>query len=724
MTGRRPGDPPTHLVQFYEDDEALLRPLARFAGGGLGAGDSFLAIATKEHLDELERRLSANGLDVAAAQASGRFQRFDAAATLGAILREGRPDRERFAEVVGGALRKVAARGAPVRAFGEMVALLWAEARAEAAAELEALWNDLVAELPCTGLCAYPLAGFAGASREALRRICAAHSEVVLAEDGDVPLGPAGRAVTLDRLEERTRALESALERSREVAESRSRLAAIVEGSGDAIIGKTLEGVVTSWNSAAERIFGYRAEEMIGQPTARLIPADRPDDVSAILGAIRRGERVDHYETERIRKDGTRIQVSLSVSPIRDASGGVTGAAKIVRDVTARRALEAQREQLLGVAQRARAEAEAASRSKDEFLAMLSHELRNPLAALRNAVYSARLDPGRRERALEIATHQAEQLGRLVDDLLDLSRITQGAIRLSRHRVPLNELVERAAATAYPLFEARGHRLSVSVPPEPLLCEGDPVRLEQVVGNLLDNAARYTNAGGHIELHLERCGDDAVLRVRDDGIGIAPEALPRIFELFVQAGQQPERAVGGLGIGLAVVRDLVALHRGRVEAHSEGPGRGAEFVVFLPCVGGTFRTEPDAGGESPAAPQPGGLRVLIVEDNADAAEGLMMLLEVFGHQVRVARDGPSALEAARGDPPDVMLVDIGLPGIDGYEVARRVRETPALGEVPLVALTGFGLEDDRRRALAAGFDHHLTKPVDPARLRKLLARFA
>lgn len=724
MAGRRPEQSSTHLVQFYEDDEALLRSLARFAGGGLGAGDSFVAIATKEHLDELTHRLAANGIDVAAAQASGRFQRLDAAATLASILREGHPDPARVAEVAGGAIRKGLAHGAPVRAFGEMVALLWAEARSEAATELEALWNDLVAGLPCTALCAYPLASFADASREALRRLCAAHSGVLLAEEEDAPLDPTARVVTLAQLEERTRALESALERSREAAESRSRLAAIVECSDDAIIGKTLDGVVTSWNSAAERIFGYRAEEMIGQPTSRIIPADRPDDVDAILGAIRRGERVDHYETERIRKDGTRIQVSLSVSPIRDAAGRVTGAAKIARDVTARRGLELQREQLLGVAQRARAEAEAASRSKDEFLAMLSHELRNPLAALRNAVYSARLDANRRERALEIATRQAEQLGRLVDDLLDLSRIAQGAIRLNKHLVSLNELLERAAATASPLVEERSHRLSVSVPSEPLVCEGDPVRLEQVVGNLLDNAARYTNAGGHIELQLERRGGDAVLRVRDDGIGIAPEALPRIFELFVQAGRQPERAVGGLGIGLAVVRDLVALHRGRVEAHSEGPGRGAEFVVFLPCLDEASRSEPSAEGESPSAQQPSGLRVLIVEDNVDAAEGLMMLLEVFGHEARLAHDGPSALEAAREDLPDVMLVDIGLPGIDGYEVAKRVRETPALAALPLIALTGFGLEDDRRRALAAGFDHHLTKPVDPERLRKLLARFA
>jgi len=266
--------------------------------------------------------------------------------------------------------------------------------------------------------------------------------------------------------------------------------------------------------------------------------------------------------------------------------------------------------------------------------------------------------------------------------------------------------------------------VSVSTPSEPVRCEGDPARLEQVVGNLLGNAARYTNPGGRIELCVERDGKDAVLRVRDNGIGIAPDVLPRIFDLFVQAGREQERAVGGLGIGLAVVRDLVALHGGRVEAHSEGPGRGAEFVVHLPCLDGASEAGARASAAGGELRDRHGLRVLVVEDNVDAAEGLMMLLEVFGHRARVACDGPSALEAARAEVPDLMLVDIGLPGIDGYEVARRARQVPELRDVPLVALTGYGQDEDRRRALEAGFDHHLTKPVDPARLRKLVATLA
>jgi CheY-like chemotaxis protein len=252
--------------------------------------------------------------------------------------------------------------------------------------------------------------------------------------------------------------------------------------------------------------------------------------------------------------------------------------------------------------------------------------------------------------------------------------------------------------------------------------EGDPTRLEQIVGNLLHNAARYTNPGGHIELALERRGDLGVLRVRDDGIGIASDVLPRIFDLFVQGEREPERGSGGLGIGLAVVRDLAVLHGGRIEAHSTGLGKGAEFVLSLPCVD----VEPEAEQRKarPEAQSRGGLRVLVVEDNVDAAEGLMMLLEVFGHDPHHAADGAAALAAVQAQAPDLMLVDIGLPELDGYEVARRVRAIPGLRELPLVALTGFGLEEDRKRALAAGFDQHLTKPVDPSRLRTLVARLA
>jgi two-component system, chemotaxis family, CheB/CheR fusion protein len=500
-----------------------------------------------------------------------------------------------------------------------------------------------------------------------------------------------------------------------------ARLAAIVESSDDAIVGKSLDGIVTSWNAGAERLFGYTAEEMIGQPIARLVPLDRRDDLPQILDSIRRGVRVDHFETERIRKDGRRIYVSLTISPIRDDSGVVVGASKIARDVTERKATEREREQLLGIAQRAWAQAEAASRAKDEFLAMLGHELRNPLAAVHNAIGAARLEPRNTERALAIAARQADQLARLVDDLLDVANITQDRIRLNVERVSVREVVERAVEATRHVVDARGLSLTVAPIDAGARVNGDPTRLEQVFANLLGNAAKYTERGGHVEVHCERVDEDAVIRVRDDGIGISRNLLPRIFDLFVQAERTLDRSQGGLGIGLTVVRSLVALHGGRVTAYSEGPGRGAEFVVHLPLASSDAASPfaPLGGDREPFART----RVLIVEDNADAAEGLMMLIEAYGHEVRVSHDGVDALAAAESWSPDLMLVDIGLPGIDGYEFARRARGAPALSGIPLIALTGYGKDEDRERTRDAGFAHHLVKPVDPTELRVVLKEY-
>jgi signal transduction histidine kinase/PAS domain-containing protein/ActR/RegA family two-component response regulator len=363
---------------------------------------------------------------------------------------------------------------------------------------------------------------------------------------------------------------------------------------------------------------------------------------------------------------------------------------------------------------------EASNRAKDEFLAMLSHELRNPLSAVRNAVATISPDEVRRPRALEIARRQAEQLGRLIDDLLDVARITRGRIALRKEHVNLAEIIDRSVESVRPLTEERGVRLIVADTPAAIRVKADPARLEQVFVNLLSNAAKYTEAGGRIDITIERQGDEVAVHVRDTGIGIAPEMLPRIWDLFAQGDRTLERPQGGLGIGLTLTRRLVELHGGKIEAHSEGPGKGAEFVVRLPAL-------PVATGESlpSVAPQPSAercARVLVVEDNPDTAESLTMFLEGLGHHVRAVYDGMAALDAAHTSPPDVMLVDIGLPGMDGYELARRVRRDPGLDRVALIALTGYGREEDKRQAIAAGFDHHLVKPVSPEALHELVRR--
>jgi signal transduction histidine kinase/integral membrane sensor domain MASE1 len=387
-----------------------------------------------------------------------------------------------------------------------------------------------------------------------------------------------------------------------------------------------------------------------------------------------------------------------------------------------RRRAEVQRSELL-------AELERALQAKDEFLAILGHELRNPLAPLRNAaaILAARaVDDPDIERIQRIIDRQVRHMVRLVDDLLDVSRIARGRVELRREQVAIADVVARAAEAARPLMEERGHELSVGVPVEPVVVHGDPVRLEQVVCNLLQNAARYTEGQGHIAVRVAKEGSEAVIRVNDDGIGIAPEMLERVFELFVQGERPQHRSAEGLGIGLTLVRNLVELHGGRVGARSEGPGRGSEFTVRLPLAEPAPPAAPKKPRPIPAAghlPQ-SARRVLVVDDNVDAAESLAVVLRDSGYDVATAYDGAEALAKAGESAFDFIFLDIALPdGLDGYEVARRMRGDPGLRDVTLIALTGFGQEEDRRRAVDAGFDHHLVKPVDPEVVRELLAAY-
>ncbi len=499
----------------------------------------------------------------------------------------------------------------------------------------------------------------------------------------------------------------------RRIESHESLLAALVESSDDAVIGKALDGTILSWNSGAERLYGHSAEEVKGKSISILIPPGHPDELPEILRRLNQGERIEHHETVRLRKDGTLVDVSLSISLIRDAAGQVVGASAIARDLSERRRSEQLAE---------------ADRRKDEFLALLAHELRNPLAPIPNAIQvledfsPADVDLNWARNVIE---RQVQHLTRLVDDLLDVSRISRGKINLRKECIKLAHVVADAVEIARPLVEARKHQLTVSQPPEPLWLEADSTRLAQVVANLLNNAAKYTEKGGHIWLTVERAGEEAVLRVRDTGVGIAPEMLPHVFELFAQADRSLDRSQGGLGIGLTLVRHLVGMHGGRVEAASGGLGEGSEFVVRVPALsrrreGGQASEKPDVTLAAPAC-----RRILIADDNEDFAELTGRLLErKGGHKVKVVYDGPAALEAARAFRPEVAFLDIGLPGINGYDLAQQLRKEVGLGEVLLVALTGYGQEGDRRRALEAGFDEHLTKPTRYDALQRLLAERA
>jgi signal transduction histidine kinase/ActR/RegA family two-component response regulator len=361
-------------------------------------------------------------------------------------------------------------------------------------------------------------------------------------------------------------------------------------------------------------------------------------------------------------------------------------------------------------------------RRKNEFLAMLAHELRNPLAPVRNAAQVLQT-PGvgaqHQQWALGIIERQVQQMTRLVDDLLDVSRIPRGKIKLQLEPADVAAVVGRAVEISRPLIDQRKHTLHVALPPEPLRAVVDPVRFAQVLANLLNNAAKYTEDGGTIWLNVARDGDELVFRVRDTGIGIQPELLPQIFDLFIQADQSLDRSQGGLGIGLTLVRRLVELHGGSVQAFSAGPNQGSEFVARLPVLA---EAPPAANGEAAPPFAAGTYRVLIVDDNADAAESLALLLQTMGQVVQTAHDGVTALDAVERFGPDVVLLDIGLPGMNGYEVARELRRR-GLSNVLLVALTGYGQQEDQARAREAGFDHHLVKPTDVTRLPELFATF-
>jgi CheY-like chemotaxis protein len=362
-------------------------------------------------------------------------------------------------------------------------------------------------------------------------------------------------------------------------------------------------------------------------------------------------------------------------------------------------------------------------RRTDELLAVLAHELRNPLAPILNAAEMLRLrggDPEARTWVVEMITRQARQMARLLDDLLDFSRIRYGKIELRREPLEVSELMRRAVDAARSQAEVRGQEIALAPPGEPVWLDADPARLEQVLANLLNNAIKFTPAGGRVALSAELQGDEVVLRVRDNGTGIPPELVDRIFDPFVQEDRSLSRSQGGLGIGLTLVRTLVGLHGGSVAAHSKGRGHGSELVVRLP------RGAPPPVSVQIPEPAPGleerRRKVLLVEDNPDAAAALADLLELWGYQVVVAADSEAALEALEGFAPRILLVDIGLPGMDGYELARRLRKHPPLARARFIALTGYGQEADRHRSAAAGFDHHLTKPVDPPMLKELLGR--
>jgi two-component system, chemotaxis family, CheB/CheR fusion protein len=497
-----------------------------------------------------------------------------------------------------------------------------------------------------------------------------------------------------------------------------ARLASIVVSAEDAIIGKSLDGHITSWNRAAELMFGYTAAEALEKPITMIIPPERLQEEKIIIDRLSRGESIMHFETERLTKDERRIPISLTVSPIRDRHGCIIGASKVARDISDRKRLEHEREELLARERVARAEAEAASQTKDEFLAMLAHELRNPVGAIVNAlaVVDATTEQAPQHgRARAVIRRQTQQLARLLDDLLDMARITSGRIELEREHIDMRPIVQEALETERQRIEQKRQHVTLALGTHPVMVVADPSRLRQMIGNLVNNASKYTPLDGSISITLAAEGDNAVLRVLDNGVGIPPTRLETIFDLFEQVNPSLARTEGGLGIGLTLVRRLAKLHGGEVHARSDGPVRGAEFIVRLPLAHETMQPPVGLAPAAPLAPR----RILVIEDNRDGREMLATVLRLSGHEVFAAATGKDDIEMAQWHPPAVVMVDIGLPDIDGYEVARRLRET--IGDtVRLIALTGYGQARDRARSQQAGFNAHVIKPVDPSKLAEVI----
>jgi PAS domain S-box-containing protein len=490
---------------------------------------------------------------------------------------------------------------------------------------------------------------------------------------------------------------------------------------GDAVIVTDDAGRILLLNPVAAQLTGWGADA-VGQALETVFviynELTRQPVESPVAKVLRDGTIVGLANHTLLKaRDGREIPIDDSGAPIRDRQGRVTGVVLVFRDVTDRRQTEAALLQHAAVLQEA-------DRRKDEFLAMLAHELRNPLAPIHNAAQIMKLE-GRHgpnfDWSLQVIVHQLVHLTRLVDDLLDVSRITQGKVKLQKERVKLAQVVERAVETCRPLIDERRHQLTVSLGDAPMPLEADLTRLTQVFSNLLNNAAKYTEVGGQIALTAAVEGQEVVVRIRDSGVGIAAEMLPRIFDLFAQADKSLARTSGGLGIGLTLVRRLVELHGGRIAATSSGPGKGSEFVVTLPLA----ESEKAAAANGPKETEQqekSQQRILVVDDNRDSAKSIAVLLRAGGDTVELAFDGPMALEAARHLRPDVVLLDIGLPGMDGYEVARQLRRDASLKNVVLIAMTGYGQDGDRQQSQEAGFNAHLVKPVDLNMLQSLLAR--
>jgi PAS domain S-box-containing protein len=710
-----------HLVQFYNDEAYLIDEIWSFINPCLRLGEAAVVIATRERLDSLERKYAPGRLtEIGSPPGSGPYIALDAEETLEAILKDGWPDQSRFDTVIGEVLRQASKNGhRHVRAYGEMVALLCADGKPDAAIRLEELWNVIGQRYPFSLLCGYPMHAFAEEAHcGVFTDICHVHTHVRPTESFPDLSGRDELNRIVAMLQQKASALESEVARRKKIEhvlhQREKELSDFLENAVEGMHRVGPDGSILWANKAELDLLGYTREEYIGQPIAAF-HADR-DVIEDILTKLLAGETLYDYPAQMRCKDGS-IKHVLIHSNACVTDGEFVSTRCLMRDVTDRVRLEQElNERLEQLAE--------VDRRKDEFLAMLGHELRNPLAPIMNSLELMRFHgdaPKQSARLRETIGRQVALMTRLVDDLLDVSRITRGKIQLKMENATLEYIVERAVEIVRPLIDERGHVFTMNLPTQPVSIHCDPARLAQVLANLLHNAAKYTDTGGCITLSAREEMGTLVLAVTDNGIGLAKESQEKIFELFVQDPNSLAKARGGLGLGLTLVRSLVRLHGGEVHVRSEGYGCGSEFTVTLP-----IRQPPPGTADSQEDAEPSALHdtprrsILIVDDNVDAAESLGEFLKVSGHTIRIVHDGAAAVNEAVRLQPDVVILDIGMPAMNGYEVAQRLRTEVGLKSSLLLAVTGYAQERDRLTAEAAGFDHHFAKPLDIRKLKAVL----
>ena len=702
-----------HFVQFYESDAQLVSEVALFAANALRAGGSAIVIARPDCLAAVHERLRTLGAPIGHA-ARERIFMSSAQTLLDSFMDGDLPDPARFRRSIGTIVEAAVRAGRPVHVFGEMVALLCAQERYAGALRLEALWNELIEQHRFSLYCGYPGDVFPSVEQsETFRHVCALHRRIL--PDASLRNDENELHLTLALSQQRSRALSDEIRRREDAEQQRNGV----------LMHAPLPIALLS--GAAHRIVlaNHRFSELCGRTDIvdqRLTSVLPGGDTPAIVRALETARTLGRSTTisehrDRPEPDDARVyRLHFNPQPLADGLGVIVSAVEVTEHVAAREKLvaaNAERDRLLG-------ELRDANQAKDQFLAVLGHELRNPLTPISLALELIRHRDGQATpNEIAIIQRQLDHMVRLIDDLLDVSRITRGKITLKKEPVQLADIVDRAVEVASPLFEQRRHRLHVDTDPD-ARCHGDSVRLSQVVANLLTNAAKYTLPGGDITVRAARGADGtALVEVSDNGAGIPRDRLDSIFEPFYRLDGDAKQAHGGLGIGLALVRSLVTLHGGTVRADSAGPGCGSTFTISLP----EYRPKAVAM----AAPQPPhgirdmapgrtGRRVMLVDDNEDAASTLAQWLREAGHEVAVVHDPVTALAAYRAYRPDVAILDIGLPVMDGYELLRRLKAINEVTPCIFLALTGYGRNADRERCLATGFLEHFVKPVDPAAL--------